>query len=529
MNERYEDVRMAPDPTHSEELRRHLHAQLTGSASSRVVELDEEVVVSQNPIRHRSRGRVYLAAAAAVVIVGGVVGIALATDPDSNGDIDNAPVVTEPPVATPRTTPATTAPATNAPAVTTTFAPAAMSPDADIALAALLYPSEYARGATRVPVDPPTTTFDLEVASGIESCNPYLDAIAAADAAPEFTRVFGLFPDAQGQYTVVFPNEQIATSWFDVVTTDAFLGTCAIELFDAQYAVGEWLPVGPLDRNVAPLDLAGDDVSVGIARYDVTRSDAAPIHTESLQATVRVGRMAFTMDAVYPRLTTVESFEAMITRAVARAQAALDGEILPEKALPDSPALTDDEIAEASLLTDDDLTADFVVNESRTDVISLDAGAATTIIACGPYAETLATFADATERTRWFTSYDGANDDAQYTVVFPDEQAANRVFDMLNDDTFVAGCAIPMLAQQGSDVPVLGTTEGPVMSWLIGDESSLRVNGDGYFDYRIRVGRAVIVFTGADSGDQAQWQFQVVAERAAQKLRLALEGIVLPQ
>ena len=61
------------------------------------------------------------------------------------------------------------------------------------------------------------------------------------------------------------------------------------------------------------------------------------------------------MDAVYPRLTTVESFEAMITRAVERAEAALDGEILPEPgARRAPPALTDAEIADASLLTGDE-------------------------------------------------------------------------------------------------------------------------------------------------------------------------------
>ena len=119
MNERYEDVRVAPDPARAEELRRRLHVQMTGSAPSRVVEIDEEVIVSQNPIRHRSRKSIYLAAAAVVVIAGGVVGIALATA-DSDDSPDNAPILTAPTITTPEST---SSPATNAPVVTTTVRP----------------------------------------------------------------------------------------------------------------------------------------------------------------------------------------------------------------------------------------------------------------------------------------------------------------------------------------------------------------------------------------------------------------------
>jgi hypothetical protein len=526
MNERYEDVRVAPDPARSEELRRRLHAHMTGSAPSRVVEIDEEVIVSQNPIRHRSRNRIYLAAAAVVVITGGIVAIALATaDPDFDGDPGNTPTLTAPPV----TTPESTTPPTNAPAVTTTFAPAATLTDAEIADAALLHPSEYARGTTEVPPPFAVTTFDPVVASGVDNCSPYLDTIAAADAAAESSRTFGLLPDAQGQYTVVFPDEQVASDWFDVVTDDTFLIYCAADLFEAQFAVGEWLPVDPLDRDVPPLDLAGDDVSVGIGRYDFTRADGSAVHTESLEATVRVGRMVFKLDAVYPRLTTVESFEAMIARAVERAQAALDGEILPEPAVADLPALTDAEIADASLLTGDEFQPGFRVDESRTDVLSLDADAAASITACGPYADTIATFAGATARTRWFASEDGAHDYSQYTVVFPDEQAANRAFDMLDDLAFVTDCAIPMQAQQGSGVPVTGTTEGAGLPGNVGDKSTGRFNGDGDREFRIRIGRAVVVLTGGHPLVQTPAQFLTTGTQAAQKARLAFEGIVLPQ
>jgi hypothetical protein len=537
MNERYEDVRLAPDPARYEELRRRLHAHMSGSAPSRVVELDEEVAVSQNPIRHRSRGRVYLAAAAAVVIVGGVVGIALATaDPDSGDDIEIAPTVTAP-VTSPESMPTpTTAPATNAPAVTITAAPGAMSTDADIALAALLYPSEYARGATLVSNYFPTTTFDREVASGIENCKPYLDAIAAADAAPEMTRTFALQPDPQMQYAVVFPDEQVARDWFDVVTDEAFLESCAVELFDAQLAlgewlpIGEWLPVGPAS-DVPPLDLAGDDVWVGLGSYDLTRDDGSVVHIENLNATIRVGRMGFTIDAVYPSVLTAASFEAVVARAVERARVALEGEIAPEAPLADLPPHTDAQVADASLLTGDEFQPGFVVDESRTDAISLDADAARTIPACGPYAETIATFAGATQRTRWFTNENGSNDYAQYTVVFADEAAAIRAFDMLDDDAFVAGCAIPMQAEQGSHVPVTGTRSGRVMSWLVGgDENSPRVSGDGYIEFSIRVGRAVIVLTGGDSSVQTEGQFvTAAATQAVQKARFAFEGITLPQ
>ena len=61
MNERYEDVRLAPDRARAEELRQSLHARMTSSAPRRVAKIDEEVIVSQNPIRHRSRSRIYLA------------------------------------------------------------------------------------------------------------------------------------------------------------------------------------------------------------------------------------------------------------------------------------------------------------------------------------------------------------------------------------------------------------------------------------------------------------------------------------
>jgi hypothetical protein len=217
----------------------------------------------------------------------------------------------------------------------------------------------------------------------------------------------------------------------------------------------------------------------------------------------------------------------MVARAVERARAALDGEILPEAALPDLPALTDEEIADAGLLTGDEFKQGFVVNESRTDAISLDAGTAATISACGPYAETLATFADATERTRWFTSGNGAHDYRQYTVVFADEQAAESAFDMLDDATFVAECAVPLQAQQVSIVPVTATTE--IGTTPVGEQSQLLVSSDGYLEYRIRFDRVLIVLTGGDSGDQTQAQFQATAAHAVQKVRLALEGIVLPQ
>jgi hypothetical protein len=536
MTERYEDVRLAPDPGRSEELRRRLHAHMTSSAPSRVAEIDEEVVVSQNPIRHRSRRSIYLAAAAVVVITGGVIGIALATaDPGSDGDPGNTPTLTAPPVTAPATTPtptqpASTQPATNAPAITTTVAPTVALTDAVIADAALLYPSEYARGATEEPgAMTYEMTFDVDVASELENCSPYLDAIAAADAAPESSRNFGLLPDTQGQYTVVFPDEQVASDWFDVVTDDAFLANCAADLFEGQFAVGKWLPVGPVDRAVPPLDLDGDDVSVGIGRYDFDRADGSAVHTESLEAMVRVDRMVFQIDAVYPRLTTVESFEAMVARAVERAQAALRGEILPEASVPDLPPLTDAEIADASMLTGDEFHPGFVVNEARTDAIRLDAGVAATIPACGPYVETIATLGAATARTRWFTSENGPHDYSQYTIVFPDEQAANRAFDMLDDDAFVTDCAIPTQTQQGSDVPVTGTTTGPILTSVVGDESTSRVTGDGDVEFRFRTDRTVIVLTGGDPSVQTPAQFLTTATQAAQKLRLAYQGIVLPQ
>ena len=191
------------------------------------------------------------------------------------------------------------------------------------------------------------------------------------------------------------------------------------------------------------------------------------------------------------------------------------------------PALTDDEIADASLLTGDEFKPGFVVDESRTDDISLDAGAAGTITACGPYAETIATFADAIERTRWFRSENGSHDYQQYAVVFADEQAAQRAFDMLDDATFVAECAVPLQAQQAFIVPVTATTE--IGTTPVGDQSQLLVSSDGYLEYRIRFDRAVIVLTGADSGVQTQAQFQTTAAQAVQKVRLALEEIVLPQ
>jgi hypothetical protein len=220
----------------------------------------------------------------------------------------------------------------------------------------------------------------------------------------------------------------------------------------------------------------------------------------------------------------------MVARAVERARAALDGEILPEPAVTDLPALSDAEIADATLLTGDEFQPGFVVDEARTDLISLDAGAAGTIPACGPYIEVIATFASATQRTRWFMSENGANEYSQFTIVFADEDAASQAFDMLHDDDFVAQCAVPLQAQQGSAVPVTGTTQDPSMGdYVVGDERATRLNGDGYIEFRLRIGRALIVLTGGDPDVQTPAQFLTTATQAVQKARLAYEGIVVPQ
>ena len=222
--------------------RRRLHAHMTGSARAAVVELDEEVAVSQNLIRHRSRGRRPSGRSSS------------SRDrcrrrrhcprrrptPDSGDDIEISPTVTAPPVTSPesRPTPTTVRRRRTHQRSRSTAAPGVRLSTPRSPRPRSCTRASHARGTTRVPVTSTARRRSiLEVASGIESCSPYLDTIAAARvAAPSSIACSVSGPTSQGQYTVVFPDEQVAKHGSMWSPTDTFLDTCAVELFDAAYS-----------------------------------------------------------------------------------------------------------------------------------------------------------------------------------------------------------------------------------------------------------------------------------------------------
>jgi hypothetical protein len=167
------------------------------------------------------------------------------------------------------------------------------------------------------------------IAVTIPGCEPYLDVAFTTAEAHETFRWFTLDPDFYSQYVVVFPDQDAASQWFDVISDETFLATCATPLFDAQFP-DEWVPVTASNLPVPSLALDGDGVSLGHAEYDFTRAEGSAAHTEALEARIRIGRIVTVITGADPRLQTNQQFQTTVGRAVQQARAALAGIVLPD-------------------------------------------------------------------------------------------------------------------------------------------------------------------------------------------------------
>jgi hypothetical protein len=117
MTDRYDDVRVAPDPVLAEALRRRLHARMAGGASetetepeSAFVPVKEIDVALDTPTNDKKSGRRIAMVAAAVIVVAGATGIAIR---GGGTDDDSPSPATEPTIES--TVAPTAAPTTNAP------------------------------------------------------------------------------------------------------------------------------------------------------------------------------------------------------------------------------------------------------------------------------------------------------------------------------------------------------------------------------------------------------------------------------